>query len=232
MRWFGPFAVALLTYSLASGQDFDKPIKGQVQIGTHEFKLSPEYLYTFRTKSKKYRLEQRFDREDLWVRQDLNYTPDKDGWMTSTSQCSPVKPTTVKVRIAPDFTFEAIGPHAYTLVVERRKLDLKLVLDERGLFDPSKKGKDSTKYPIDLKKGTTYVIEMTVDTSDRVCPDFGRSKKPDDFMNFSSDSSKGGLPARSVFTPKYDGSYYALASLFSTPTKVCNYTLKVFRVEK
>ncbi|HYT87858.1 MAG TPA: hypothetical protein VEL76_03990 [Gemmataceae bacterium] len=232
-------AIASALAAAGPAQDFGKPIQGQVQIGLHEFTLSPDSAYIVRLSSRKYL-------HDLYLGETFTQVgattyPDEKGAQNETGVrelfCSPVKECKVAVRVTPAGGLPG-GPQPYTLVVERHKLSKKPLLQVKGKLTakdrPAPDKSIGKHYPVQLVKGRLYVAEMTIDAKGELAaPGFGRAGEPADWSNFLTGSEKRGHPARCVFRPKYDGKYHAMAELFGDVAEAgCSYTLTVYQETK
>jgi hypothetical protein len=126
-----------------------------------------------------------------------------------------------EIIVLPDFFGEPkVGKLEYTLTVRQAPKPILTVNDKWTDKDP-KYGKSGTyfkAYPIKMKAGETYIIDLVRPSADfKVDPYLYLEDKNKEVIT-EDDDSGGNLNARIVFTPKADGEYRIIATTLSPAT--------------
>src|SRR4051794_12482438 len=84
----------------ALAQDFDRPIKGTVQVGVHNYTMTPDAIYVVRVSSKAARPSLEIRGDD--VTPQLVFDPDAPADAPEERHCSPPRECKVEVRVHPN----------------------------------------------------------------------------------------------------------------------------------
>jgi hypothetical protein len=213
-------------------------IKGKTQLGVHKFKLENTSLYQFEIKAK-------------------DFSPGVSllggGFMQNTADFfkerntfralyMPAKSAEYTLTITPSINFGEPPPEGlldYTVTVKTMKLEElpllskkdKLTADDPKYQQSFNKGPFKA-YPVKLKAGRTYIIDMVRVGDDNKIDPYLYLENPKK-MVVAQDDDSGGFPnARIMFRAPTDGEYRIIATAYSDQKGIGDYTLTVRTVKE
>ncbi len=228
-------AICLVGSGALRAQEKDIVIEGQVKAGVHKFKLDNRALYQIEVKAKSFNpnvvLQSGFlqNTADFIKEKNTfraNYMPAKDGEYT--------------IIVSPNVFGAAIpeGLLDYTVTLKTLKLDETPLLKKEEKFVktdpayPQSFAKSPYKaYPVQLKKGTTYIVDMVKKKAGDSLDPYLYLENPTKQIVAQDDDSGGDRNARIVFRAPADGEYRIIASCLTPQGSVGDYTLTVRTVK-
>jgi hypothetical protein len=234
----GVWLFACLSFPVPAQEAKDITIKGQVKLGVHKFTLENGSLYQFEVKAKGFL---------PGVSLLGNFVPNTADYFKERNIFRGLfmapKSAEYTLTVTPNIDVGASPPEGlldYTVTLKTMKLDETPLLkkeDKLTADDPKYQlsfNKAAFKaYPLKLKAGRTYVIDMVrSNPNDNKLDPYLYLENPMKNIIDSDDNSGGQLNARIMFRAKTDGEYRIIATSLSDQSAIGDYTLTVRTVKE
>jgi hypothetical protein len=223
--------------SLARAQEKDVVIEGQVKAGIHKFKLDNSTLYQIEVKGKNFLPNVYL--QGTYMPSTIPFGKEPN---TFRALIFPPKSAEYTLTILPNLGFNLMeGLLDYTVTLRTMKLDEtpllkkedKLTAEDPKYANPQAFSKTHHKaYPIKMKAGQTYIIDMVAKKAD--------GNKIDPYLHLEApnknilarDDDGGGYPnARIMFRATADGEHHIIAGALNDNSAIGEYTLTVRTVK-
>jgi hypothetical protein len=234
----GVWFFACLSFPVRAQEAKDITIKGQVKLGVHKFNLENGSLYQFEVKAKGFLPG--VSLLGAYIPNTADFFKERN---TFRGLFMAPKSAEYTLTVTPNIDAGASPPEGlldYTVTFKTMKLDETPVLkkeDKLTADDPKYQlsfNKAAFKaYPLKLKAGMTYIIDMVRSNPNESKLDpYLYLENPMKNIVASDDDSGGNLNARILYRAATDGEYRIIATALSDRTAIGAYTVMVRTVKE